>query len=103
MSHDLTARDAPVDVLVAHQRHGDGCLCGWHVLGASHCQHQIEALAADGYTIVTTDSAPAGICGDRAPTLPDQLIVCTLPAGHAGWHGNGRGTDWTGEVVPDAR
>lgn len=47
-----TTRPTPVGVLVAHQRHGDGCLCGWHVLGASHCQHQIEALAAAGYAIV---------------------------------------------------
>lgn len=39
----------PVDVLVAHQRHQGGCLCGGVGLGQSLPQHQAEVLAAAGH------------------------------------------------------
>lgn len=35
-------------VLVAHQRHRGGCLCGWRELGKSHPGHQVRMLAEAG-------------------------------------------------------
>lgn len=35
-------------LLVAHQRHGAGCLCGWSELGRSHPRHQVEMLTRAG-------------------------------------------------------
>lgn len=31
-------------VLVAHQRHKGGCLCGWDELGKSHAAHVAQVL-----------------------------------------------------------
>ena len=38
---DLDGAEA---VLVAHQRHRGGCLCGWAELGKSHPGHQVAML-----------------------------------------------------------
>lgn len=35
-------------VLVAHQRHRGGCLCGWSELGKSHAAHVAQVLDAAG-------------------------------------------------------
>lgn len=35
-----------VQILVEHQRHRGGCLCGWNQLGASHPEHQWRMLKA---------------------------------------------------------
>lgn len=46
------ADDAPVrtvaGLLVDHQRHQGGCLCGWSELGRSHPEHQVSVLRAAG-------------------------------------------------------
>ena len=31
-------------ILIAHQRHRGGCLCGWAELGKSHPGHQVADL-----------------------------------------------------------
>lgn len=44
---DVTARqidDSAEAILVAHQRHHSGCLCGWAELGKSHPRHQVAML-----------------------------------------------------------
>jgi hypothetical protein len=46
VSDDVMAEVARV--LVGHQRHQGGCLCGWGQLGASLTIHQAEALAVAG-------------------------------------------------------
>lgn len=43
----MSAIERAAEVLVAHQRHGPGCLCGWTTLGASHPKHQATMLAAE--------------------------------------------------------
>lgn len=35
-------------VLIAHQRHRGGCLCGWAELGKSHPAHQVAMLREAG-------------------------------------------------------
>lgn len=35
-------------ILVAHQRHRGGCLCGWAELGKSFAAHQVAMLRMDG-------------------------------------------------------
>lgn len=45
---DDTYRRLAAAVLVAHQRHGGGCLCGWHELGSSHAAHVADVLAEAG-------------------------------------------------------
>ena len=35
-------------ILVAHQRHRGGCLCGWSELGKSHPGHQVAMLREAG-------------------------------------------------------
>lgn len=39
---------AAEELLVAHQRHRSGCLCGWAELGKSHPGHQVEVLRKAG-------------------------------------------------------
>lgn len=46
MSTDVE-RDAE-EILVAHQRHRGGCLCGWGPLGESHPKHQVAMLLEAG-------------------------------------------------------
>lgn len=45
---DLAYRNLAASVLVAHQRHRGGCLCGWHELGKSHAEHVAEVLDVAG-------------------------------------------------------
>lgn len=45
------SRDALVDLLVAHQRHMGGCLCGWHDLGKSHAEHVAKVLRGQGAVV----------------------------------------------------
>lgn len=52
-------------VLVAHQRHRGGCLCGWSELGRSHADHVASVLAAAG----ALQTAPAHRTG-RTLTMP---------------------------------
>lgn len=35
-------------ILIAHQRHRGGCLCGWSELGKSHPGHQVAMLREAG-------------------------------------------------------
>jgi len=49
-----SVRDRAAEVLVAHQRHKGGCLCGWNGLGRSLPDHQADALAAAG--LLRTDT-----------------------------------------------
>ena len=35
-------------VLIAHQRHKGGCLCGWNELGKSHVEHVTNVLVTAG-------------------------------------------------------
>lgn len=35
-------------ILIAHQRHKGGCLCGWAELGMSHPAHQVAMLREAG-------------------------------------------------------
>lgn len=35
-------------ILIAHQRHRGGCLCGWFELGMSHAGHQVAMLREAG-------------------------------------------------------
>lgn len=46
MSLDLNA--IAEEILVAHQRHKGGCLCGWSELGKSHPGHQVAMLCEAG-------------------------------------------------------
>lgn len=41
---DPTYRQLAEAVLVAHQRHRGGCLCGWGELGKSHAEHVAQVL-----------------------------------------------------------
>lgn len=52
-----TVRDAE-SILVAHQRHRGGCLCGWAELGKSHPGHQAAVLREAG--LLNGDAAPEG-------------------------------------------
>lgn len=36
-------------ILVNHQRHRGGCLCGWNELGKSHARHQVSVLRDAGW------------------------------------------------------
>jgi hypothetical protein len=47
------------EVLIEHQRHRGGCLCGWDELGKSHPAHQAAALSAAGFGPVTEAKAAA--------------------------------------------
>ncbi len=40
----MTTDEAAEAILVEHQRHGGGCLCGWAELGRSHPGHQVTML-----------------------------------------------------------
>lgn len=40
----MRAEEAAEEVLIAHQRHRGGCLCGWSELGKSHPGHQVAML-----------------------------------------------------------
>lgn len=51
---DREVRDAVATILTIHQRHKGGCLCGWHVLGHSHAQHQADAIAGAGLLLHIT-------------------------------------------------
>jgi hypothetical protein len=46
MSEDQKRSDdeAAEAILIAHQRHRGGCLCGWSELGRSHPGHQVAML-----------------------------------------------------------
>ncbi len=44
----MTAESYAEAVLVAHQRHRGGCLCGWSELGRSHPAHQVAMLRGAG-------------------------------------------------------
>jgi hypothetical protein len=35
-------------ILISHQRHGGGCLCGWAEWGQSHAGHQVAELRKAG-------------------------------------------------------
>jgi hypothetical protein len=46
-------------ILISHQRHRGGCLCGWSELGKSHPGHQVAKLREVGLlTQVETDTTP---------------------------------------------
>jgi len=54
-------------VLVDHQRHRAGCLCGWSGLGKSLPLHQAQMLAAAGLLVlVDSDEALAVVLDPQA-------------------------------------
>jgi hypothetical protein len=40
----MTVDETAESILVDHQRHRGGCLCGWSELGKSHPRHQVAML-----------------------------------------------------------
>ncbi len=44
----MTVDETAETLLIAHQRHRDGCLCGWSELGKSHPRHQVAKLREAG-------------------------------------------------------
>jgi hypothetical protein len=38
-------------ILISHQRHRGGCLCGWFELGESHAGHQVAQLREAGLLV----------------------------------------------------
>lgn len=72
MSPDLNA--IAEEILVAHQRHKGGCLCGWSELGKSHPGHQVAMLCEAG---IWNDCAEARAelarCVERLDAA-DQLV-----------------------------
>lgn len=46
-------------ILIAHQRHRGGCLCGWAELGKSHAGHQVAMLREAG--VLVADQTPPDI------------------------------------------
>lgn len=45
------AEEIAEKILVDHQRHRGGCLCGWAQLGGSHPAHQVDMMRAAGVWI----------------------------------------------------
>lgn len=58
----MSTDEAAEAILIAHQRHRGGCLCGWDVLGKSHPGHQVAMLR------------DAGLLGDLPDDLPDDQL-----------------------------
>lgn len=68
-------------ILIIHQRHRGGCLCGWAELGKSFAGHQAAALREAG--LLVEEASPPG------PPPPRRRGHCTCPlnARTCPWHG----------------
>lgn len=66
----MGAKDSLVDdqveaILIEHQRHRGGCLCGWNELGMSHPGHQTEILRREGLLINDDEGVTRGTRRDQ--------------------------------------
>lgn len=56
----MATAEAAEAILIAHQRHRGGCLCGWSELGKSHPGHQV-AMLRDAALLLPDPPRPEGV------------------------------------------
>jgi hypothetical protein len=62
----MTTDETAEMILVDHQRHRGGCLCGWSELGKSHPGHQVAMLREAGL-LNDVDAAVRLVPDDEQP------------------------------------